>query len=415
MPELATPPTAPPTTPAPVPEAHVAPPAATSQSFDAAFPDDGLDTPPEPAPKPAPEPAKAKTEGKSPEAKTTTPAKEGKTEEAPAEPESKPEHEFTPPQVAKPNELKKWAQRMGLKAQKAEAQVQQLTTRIAQLEAQPPKQLEDTANLAQELAAAKKQIGQYENELRLTKYERSGEYREKYQAPYQQAVNRAYREVKELIAFEPNPEDPENPRERTATPADFDEIYQLPLGQASRVAKAKFGDAANIVLNHRQTIRQLAEAAYAAVEEYKGKGTEYETQTKAQQAQMEAAKIKMFEMAREGHAKRSAELFLPRDGDNEGNELLQKGQAFASAVFGGDEGLTPQQVVFRDSMAFNRLASYPRLVRDVKALRSQLAEAEKTIEGLRASGPGPAKATGEKKTDSSAGDWRTDFDSRVPA
>lgn len=303
---------------------------------------------------------------------------------------------------------------MGTRAQKAEGEIAKLHSRITQLESQPPKQAEDTANLATELASAKKQLERYENDLRLTNYERSQEYLTKFQKPYHDAAARAYREVAELIVYEPNPDDPDNPKERAATKADFDEIYGMPLGQASRLAKQKFGDTAVIVLQHRQNVRQLAEQAYQAVEEYKAKAGEHETQTKAQQAQESQARERMFNAAVEGHGKRWPKYFHERDGDDEGNGLLAKGKEFANAVFAGNEGLTPQQVAFRDAMAFNRLSAYPRLMRDLKKAETDLADAQKTIETLRGSGPGPAVGGGDKPRPAATGSMMDDFDRMVP-
>lgn len=383
--------------------------------FDKAFPDDGLDSPePAPAPKtetPKPSPAEAPKQSDKPVPEKPTPDKPA---DKPAdEPEGVEGDEYNPPQVAKPSELRGWALRMGKKAKQANEQLTQLQQRLRVLESQPPRQAEQTGNLAAELAEAKKRLEAYESDLRLSKYERSQEYKDKYQAPYQQAVQRAYREVKELLVSEPNPEDPDNPRERAATQADFDEIYALPLGQASKLARAKFGDAAAIVMQHRQQIRQAAEAAFNAVEEYKGKAAQYETETKAQAAAREAGMLKMFTMATEGHSKRNPEVFLPRDGDNEGNELLEKGKGFASMVFGGNDGLSPQQIAMRDGRAFNWLTAFPRLMRDVKTLRAQIAEANQTIEQLRGSGPGKPKTAAEPAP-KTAGSWEEEFDAKVP-
>lgn len=384
--------------------------------FDKTFPDDGLDSP-EP-PKPAAQPKQAAPEepkaGDKPADQSAPAADAEKPADKPAEePEGVEGDEFNPPQVAKPSELRGWALRMGKKAKQANERATQLEQRIRMLESQPPRQAEASSQLAQELAEAKKRLEQYESDLRLTKYERSAEYKDKFQAPYQNAVQRAYREVKELLAFEPNMEDPDHPRERQATQADFDEIYALPLGQATRLAKQKFGDAAMIVLQHRQNIRQLAEAAYTAVEEYKGKAQQYETESKAQAAQREAGMLKMFTMASEGHAKKNPDVFMPRDGDTEGNDMLDKGRQFASLVFGGNDGLSPQQIAMRDARAYNWLAAFPRLNRDVKTLRSQLAEAQKTIDSLRGSGPGKPKPAAEAAP-KSAGSWQEEFDAKLP-
>lgn len=411
MPELET----------PAAPATAAPTADLKSSFDTSFPDDGLDTPPEAPAKPdKPETPEKPVKGEAPEKpiKPEVPAKPEKPK-APDKPESATDDEaptdFTPPQVGSSKDLKAWATRVGKWAQKMTSKAATLENELKQARSQPPKQAEDTANLSKELAAAKKQLEEYEHNLRLTKYERSNEYREKYQRPYETAIARANKEVKELIAYEPNPEDPENPRERAATEADFAEIYNLPLGQATKLARARFGDAATIMLQHRQNIRQLAESAYQAVEEYRAKGGEEEQRTKAEAAQRETAMGQMFEKAREGHAKRAPKLFTERDGDEEGNSLLTKGRDFASSVFGGNEGLTPQQIAFRDGMAYNRLAAYPRLIRDVKKLEADLAEAQKTIEGLRSSGPGPAKGGADKKgADTSKMGVLEAFDAQMP-
>lgn len=393
----------------PAAEAPVAPISGDSfADFDKTFPD-GLDNP-EPAPA-SPPPADDKLvepDKRAAEPKPDKPVKEP-AEKPTAPVTAEPEDEFTPPQVAKRSELRGWALRMGKKAEEAQRDLAEAQARIKALESAPPKQLEDNSAMTQELAATKKQLQAYEQDMRMTRYERSQEYREKFEKPYKDAVGRAYREVKELLVFEPNSEDPDNPRERIATPADFDEIYNLPLGQASRLAKSKFGDAAGIVMQHRQQIRGLAEASYAAVEEYKAKGSEHEKSQQANAAQRSQGMLKMFNMASEAYSKKAPELFQPREGDSEGNELLQKSRAFADAVFAGSDGLTPQQVAMRDARAHAWISAYPRLARDVKKLRGELAEATKTIESLRGSGPGKPKAgldTGGKKV----GTWEEGID-----
>ena len=398
-----------------------APEASAFPDFDAAFPD-GLDSPP-PAPekKPAPEPA---TTSGSEDRSSTTPQSGAGTTPKPADkpadkPEEKapetpatPEDEFTPPTVAKNSELRGFAFRMGNKAKEYKSQLTQLQQRITQLEAQPPKQQVDNSAMAAQLAEANKRLEQYENDLRLTKYDRSAEYRDKYERPYKDAIARAYREVKELIAFEPNAEDPENPKERTANQQDFDEVYGLPLGQATRLAKQRFGDAAMIVLQHRQKIRELMESAYQAVEEYKGKGAEAEKFTKAQEAQREQGMVSMFSAARGMHAKRNPALFAEKEGDTEGNSLLTKGRQFADMVFAGNDGLTPQQVVMRDARAYNWLSAFPRVSSALEKAKAEIAELKSTLESIKGSAPGKPKPSAESAPPSEKG-WESDFDAKI--
>src|SRR5512139_3852974 len=181
-------PTSPDTTTAPA--LASAPAASLFAAFDAAFPDDGLDSPaPAPSPKPASKPDSASVPT-TPQAETdsapTTGADAGKsaksseksTDASPAKPAKPAEEEdlgeeFTPPQVAKPSELRGWALRQAKKAKQATERLTEMEGRLRQLEAQPPRQAQDNSALAAELAEAKKRLEQYESDLRLTKYERS--------------------------------------------------------------------------------------------------------------------------------------------------------------------------------------------------------------------------------------------------
>src|SRR5678815_987889 len=147
-----------------MPETLTAPPPPTTQDnppvapisgdsfadFDKTFPD-GLDNP-EPAPSSPP----PKTDDKLVEPSDPKPEPKPKTEptEKPTpQPATEPEDEFTPPQVAKPSELRGWALRMGKQAKAARTEAAALQARIKALESAPPKQLEDNSAMAQELAA----------------------------------------------------------------------------------------------------------------------------------------------------------------------------------------------------------------------------------------------------------------------
>lgn len=404
---------------APSPTATMPSPSAPAfADFDAAFPDDGVDSPapsptPQAPPKTEPAPPAPATAPK-PDAPKTEPAKVDKPSEPPKAPEPQEDlgPEYTPPSVAKPSELRGWALRQAKKAKAAAEEAEGLKQRLRQLEAQPPKQMQDNSAMAAQLAEAQKRLERYENDLRLTKFERSQEYRDKYEQPRVQAEAAAARDLKELVVYEPNPEDPENPRERPATAADFEQIYQLPLGKATTLANKMFGSAASIVLQHRATIKGLYEASFRAVEEHKGKGAEMEKAQQAQRAQYEQGMAALFGQAREFHAKKNSELYAEKPDDPEGNELLAKGRQFAEQVFGGTDGLTPQQIAMRDAAAYNRLAAFPRVMASLKKLTAENAELKATIEGIKSSGPGkPEPVTGgQVKT---AGTWEDEFEKSV--
>lgn len=350
-----------------------------------------LDAPPV-APAPAPKPAAApKPEpGKPAAAAKPAPKAEPKADEPAPEPLG---GEYEPPATGKPGDIRGWSLRMGKRAKQAETELAQVRDRLKALETQGQNG-SDSKLLAEQLASANKRLEEYENEVRLTKYERSQEYKEKWEAPYKKAVDRAYRDVGELLVTvrEPNPNDPDHPieRERQATKADFDSVFQQPLGQATKLARQLFGDAASMVLDHRARIRELQEGAYNAVEEYRTKGLEQEKQndalTKQQQAYIETA----WQKANESMKAKGAEYFDERPDDAEGNELLAKGMAHAELAFDNDalsRYPLPQQIAIHARVR-NWAGAFPRLRRDVIQLRAQLAEAQRDIEQLRGSGPG---------------------------
>lgn len=416
-----TPPAAPPAdrtvTPEPVIPEPAAPAPSSLEDFDSKFSD--LDeTPPTPEPAPAPEPKPAPA--KDPVSGKFLPKGEVKPEPVkpapapvPAKPAVKPEaapapvNEFEPPSVATNSQLRTWAKQAGARAQKADSELKRMQSQLVELQKQPQVPADYQAVTA-ELAATKKRLEAHEGELRVTRYERSSEYKEKYEKPYQNAVQAAYGEVKELLVSEPNPDDPENPRERQATGADFDEVYNLPLGPATKLAKSKFGDAAFIVLNHRKAIRDAAKNAVGAVEEHKAKSVEFEQAQTAQQRMIEEGRNTMFSTALQALGEKYPSYFGQRDGDNAWNEALSKGRQMADLAFSDRRGLTPQQSAILDAQMHSRAAAFGPLRLELEKTKTELAELRKEVEERRSSSPGKPGVTapdGNKPeiTDSIAG------------
>lgn len=419
MPEPTTlePPTAPTPTPTPSP---------TMDAFDQTFAD--LDTPSAPTPPPTPEPEPAPTptpdRPKDPATgkfipKTEKPVEQKPEPKAPEKPVEPPKpaagSDFEPPQVAKPSELRNWAKRMGTRAEQAEQNISKLNAKIRELESRQAPQV-DTRALTDELVATKKRLQEYEGELKVTRYERSGEYKEKYEKPYQDAVRNAYADITELLVSVPDPNDPENTKERQATPQDFDEVYSLPLGPATKLAKQKFGDAYTEVLKHRSAIKSAAKAAMDAVAEHKGKAAEFEQQQTAQQKLEQEGRSQMFSQAVQAIAEKYPNLFGEREGDTTWNENLHKGRHMADLAFGDRQGLTPQQSAILDAQVHARVSAFPGLRAENDSLRQQLEAKDKEIAELRGSSPGkPGAAPVDTKGDDSHMTLDQAFDKAIPA
>ena len=396
--------------------------------FDKHFND--LDLPPEPAPSPSPDPAPDPTPAPDPApSPAPDPAKgpqkdpatgkftkaPGNKEDAPDPSKAKPKpeephDEFTPPQVATGTRLRNFALEAGAKAKKFAAELAQVRAELTQLKASPK---EDSSAVTEQLAAARKKIEEYENDARLTRYERSGEYKEKYEKPYQNSVRQAYSDVKELLVTETDPTNPEATKERAATPADFDEVYQLPLGPATKLAKQKFGDSAFIVLQHRTAIKNAAKAALDAVEEHKAKSTEYEQQQTANAKLKQEGSSRMFSTAIESLQEKYPDRFGERDGDTEWNETRTKGLAMADMAFSDRKGLTPEQGAVLDAQIHLRAAHYgAEMKRRIKA-ESEVEKLTAELAQIRGSGPGKTTPAG-KTVDTKKKTWQEDFDEKVP-
>ena len=399
-------------TPSAAPSPTPAPSKSQAQSFDETF----LDAQDSPAPAPAAAPSPAPVAPKPGEPTPPKPATPVKPEAPAAPTTSISEDSDTEPTSGKPSDFRKWGQRQATKAQKLAKETAQLKERLAQLESAGPKQGQDAVALAQEVARLKKSNEEYEGELRLTRYERSSDYKEKFEKPAQQATARAYAKVTQLFVIEPNPDDPENPKERQATKADFDEVYGQPSdGMAWKIAKQKFGEAAPMVMGHREKVQELWTNAYAAVEEHKAKGGEREQAINALSQQQQIARNRAWQKVNDTFAKKNPELFGERDGDQEGNELLAKATAFVDTVFSSDRNnYPPEQQLAMDARTRNWALAFPRMRRDNQKLKADLVEAQKTIETLRGSSPGKP-VPGAEGADKKPKTMDEAFDSMVPA
>jgi len=402
----------------------------TMDAFDSTFAD--LDTAPAAAPTPEPTPAPtptpdrpkdpatgkfvAKTEKSEEPPKPTTP----EVVKAPEKP-SEGTPEYQPPMVAKPSELKRWAQKMGDRAQTAEQQLSKLNSRLRELESKPSESV-DVKALTDELANTKKRLEEYEGELKVTRYERSGEYKENYEKPYQETVKKAYRKVAELVIREPvkggeldEHGKPTQFNEREATPADLDAVYYAgnPMSRRNK-AKELFGEDWQSATALCDQIREKQEAALEAVQANKGKAQEYEQQQTAQQKMLEEGRSRMFGEAIKAITDKYKDLFGEREGDSTWNDNLHKGRSMADLAYGDRKGLNPQQNAILDAQVHARISGFPALLHEYQNVKSQLADSQKEVAELRGSAPGKGTPAAPKTEEPSNLTMDQAFDKFVP-
>jgi hypothetical protein len=248
-----------PKTLAPAPESKpAAPPAPPAAAPSAPPPDTGLGSGPDPfaevdAPFLA---ALEKVEGK--------PATKPDAAPDPAKPAAKPE--AAKPAAAAPAAkavdrtpaaLRAEHERLKTEHEAVKLRIPELEKKISEAEAKG----KDTETMRERLAAMEKEKTSLLADLRMYKREKSPEFLEKYQKPFDESANIAQSEIEQLEMTE----DGEN--YRPAKWDDFIAIWNMPMSKAISAAKIQFGDASQIVVNHLTELRRLDRQKNIALED----------------------------------------------------------------------------------------------------------------------------------------------------
>lgn len=329
----------------------------------------------------------------------TTPAAHPKTE---AKTEIKPPAPKSPePSAAEPKPTEDGGKAPAPDALSAEEKkkvspwklVEQYKSRMGELE----KQIADakTTGLAEtekktyteKLAAHEKRMAELEEEIRYVNYAKSQEYQDKYVKPYEQSWMRWMDELKEITVAG------DNGQELPFQPQHLLELVNMPLGKAREQANQMFGDFADDVMAARKEIRGLFDAQNKALEDARKNGAAREKARSEQwhegRKQLESHLGQLWN-AHQNEAlndEKYGAYFKPIEGDEEGNQALQKGfelarSAFARSVF--DPSLKPEEraeLVRRHVAVVNRAAAFGRLshqnlkmAEELKSLKAELAK-----------------------------------------
>jgi hypothetical protein len=261
----------------------------------------------------------------------------------------------------------------------------------------------------EKLEAREKRLQELEEEIKYVNYEKSEEFKNKYQAPYEAAWGRAMSELGELTIEGPDGS------ARPLAAQDILELVNLPLGKAHELATEKFGELAPEVMSHRKEIRKLFDERVSALDSARKAGTEREKTLTAQaQQQYEAMSNEIKTTWTQANEQVSADekygsYFTPKEGDEQGNQRLAKGFELADRAFSENPlapGLTAEQrqsIVRRHAAVRNRAAAFGRLVYQNNQAQARIAALEKELSDYKGSSPElkgsqPAPANGDKPT-----------------
>lgn len=266
-----------------------------------------------------------------------------------------------------------------------------------------PKNDAERAELKTKLEQAEKRRTELEDHMRYLDYRKSTEFQEKYEKPYTEAWAGALKEIAEL-----NVTDAEG-NSRPGNSQDLIALCNLPLGQAMAEAKEKFGELASIVLAHRKTIRDLADAQSKAEGEAKTKSKEFfDNREKTQREQAERIQGEWRNL-NEDAVKKYPQWFATDESDLEGNKLLEEGFKLADAAFSGQ--LKPEEAIRLHSAIRNKAAGFDRLAYRLNKAGARIKELEKELSGFKESEP--TKGEGDGKPKKVPVSWEDDLVSRA--
>lgn len=238
-----------------------------------------------------------------------------------------------------------------------------------------------------------------QEDLKFTAYERSPEFKDKFETPFNEAYAQGRSKASALKV-----NDPVTGETRPGKPEDFDAIMSLPEEQALEMIDTLFGSGARsqIVTLARERVLDKFNARKAALEEAGKNLGEREKQTQEFYTALNGEVSKLWEK----HTKpdtipeKHRKHLTPTEGDAREKSLLEHGYSQVDKTAqenARDPNLTPEQreaVVGRAAAMRNRAAAYPLLVHRLELHAARIAELEASLKEFQASEPGAGEGKG---------------------
>lgn len=243
-----------------------------------------------------------------------------------------------------------------------------------------PKDDPEKVELKAKLDEARQRTDLLETELKFTAYQRSSEFKEKYQAPLEKAYEKAVRQIKRMAVVDSS---------RMGTPEDLVRLSQMDDLEATEKAKELFGESgATIIMRHIWETKDLMQTQQEAIDDYQKKGAEREKQRATELTQNREQLQRSLTAKRQELEDTVPELFAADKEDPDGNHYLETGHQLVDLAFNGNPKATPDQMISAITEVRLRAASWGRVVNrlnlaneEIKALKEKLAKYEETEPG----------------------------------
>lgn len=259
--------------------------------------------------------------------------------------------------------------------------------------------VEERTRLSERLAMEEKRRQAIEDELKMTAYERSAEFKERYYQPFVDAYELGREAASRFKAANPDG------TVRQGTADDFDRIVQMvDDDEAAKLAEEMFGSTkAAVIMQHKAQVMGLAKAQHRALEQAKTMVGERDKLRMEQQLTRRKALGDKWDGLNKAAAEKYPDLFAPKDGDDKGNELLEQGYKLADLAFSGDPSLSEERLVEIHSAIRNRAAAFGRMHYELKNTRNELAEVKAKLAEYEKSEPKAGEGKRDKTADNGAG------------
>lgn len=323
------------------------------------------------------------------ETKTEVPKESANVETKDAKPAETPVTDAEPDPTAKyqlAHDLRKAFRKLHKEHDALKSEVVTLRTRS---QAKPD---EAVLNETKEL---RKRLDEAEQELRYLDYTKSSEFRDKYTKPYENALNDAVEEVKELHVLDENG----NPL-RPATEGDLRKILTADKSEVRSLAKQLFGEDAQDVLAIRRKLDDLNRNANREAREYREKAAEREKQRALKAAEEREGMERLWKGKVSEVAEKYKQFFGKIEGDDEYNATLEDGYKRIDAAH--DPNIPMEEKVTRLAVQRHKAAAFGAQVLLNKRLQGRVKELEEALKEYEKSVPASGKGGKEERTSGSA-------------
>lgn len=234
---------------------------------------------------------------------------------------------------------------------------------------------------------------EYEDEIRFKSYEKSDEFKTKYEQPYEQAWTKHMHDLQGVTVLD------DGGTQRPMEAKDILDLVNLSLPDARKLATEKWGEFSQDAMLARKEIRDLFESKTKALDEARKTGADREKQfqenTKKWRDGVQKQIKETWDTANKAalDSPVNGEFFKPVEGDDTRNQLLGKGFALVDEAFGkspNDPNLTPEQradIVRKHAAVRNRAAAFGPMKYLIAQLRKKLADIEKAHNEMKTSTP----------------------------